>query len=75
MKAGEGIAKVSVIGLGMRGHAGIAQTMFETLAGKGINIEAITTSDIKISILIASEYAELAVRALHTAYGLDESDA
>jgi aspartate kinase len=72
IKAGEGIAKVSVIGLGMRGHAGIAQTMFETLAEKGINIEAITTSDIKISILIASAYAELAVRALHTAYGLDE---
>lgn len=72
MKAGDGIAKISVIGLGMRGQAGIAQTMFETLAEKGINIEAITTSDIKISILISSEYAELAVRALHTAYGLDE---
>ena len=75
MKAGDGIAKVSVIGLGMRGHAGIAQTMFETLADKGINIDAITTSDIKISILIAAEYAELAVRALHTAYGLDEGAA
>ena len=75
IKSGVGIAKVSVIGLGMRGHAGIAQTMFETLAGKGINIKAITTSDIKISILIASEYAELAVRALHTAYGLDKGAA
>ncbi len=75
IKSGVGIAKVSVIGLGMRGHAGIAQTMFETLAGKGINIKAITTSDIKISVLIASEYAELAVRALHTAYGLDEGAA
>lgn len=55
----------------MRSHAGVAQTMFKTLAEKGINILAITTSEIKVSVLIASEYTELAVRALHTAYGLD----
>ncbi len=65
------VAKVSVIGIGMRSHAGVAKTMFETLAAKGINIQVISTSEIKISVLIAAEYTELAVRALHTAYGLD----
>ncbi|MBX3504818.1 MAG: aspartate kinase [Parvibaculum sp.] len=65
------VVKVSVIGIGMRSHAGVAQTMFKTLAAKGINILAITTSEIKVSVLISSEYTELAVRALHTAYGLD----
>ena len=65
------VVKVSVIGIGMRSHAGVAQTMFKTLAEKGINILAITTSEIKVSVLISSEYTELAVRALHTAYGLD----
>lgn len=65
------VVKVSVIGAGMRTHAGIAQTMFKTLAEKGINIQVISTSEIKISVLIAAEYTELAVRALHTAYGLD----
>lgn len=65
------VVKVSIIGIGMRSHAGVAKTMFETLASKGINILAITTSEIKVSVLIASEYSELAVRALHTAYGLD----
>lgn len=65
------VVKISVIGVGMRSHAGIAATMFKTLAEKGINIQVISTSEIKISVLIEAEYTELAVRALHTAYGLD----
>jgi len=65
------IVKISVIGVGMRSHAGVAQTMFRTLAEKGINIQVISTSEIKISTLVGEEYAELAIRALHTAYGLD----
>ncbi|MDO8840617.1 MAG: aspartate kinase [Parvibaculum sp.] len=65
------VVKVSIIGIGMRSHAGVAKTMFQTLAEKGINILAITTSEIKVSVLISSEYTELAVRALHTAYDLD----
>jgi aspartate kinase len=65
------VVKVSVIGVGMRSHAGIAQRMFRALAEKGINIQVISTSEIKISVLIAEEYTELAVRTLHTAYGLD----
>jgi aspartate kinase len=65
------VAKVSVVGVGMRSHAGVAQSMFKALADKGINIQVITTSEIKISVLVAEEYTELAVRALHTAYGLD----
>ena len=65
------VAKISVVGVGMRSHAGVANTMFSTLAGKGINIQVISTSEIKVSVLIAAEYTELAVRALHTAYGLD----
>jgi aspartate kinase len=65
------VVKVSVIGVGMRSHAGVAQRMFRALAEKGINIQAITTSEIKVSVLIAEEYTELAVRALHSAYGLD----
>jgi aspartate kinase len=65
------VVKVSVIGVGMRSHAGVAQTMFRTLAEKGINIQVISTSEIKISVLIAEEYTELALRALHTAYDLD----
>jgi aspartate kinase len=65
------VAKVSVIGVGMRSHAGIAQRMFKALAEKGINIQVISTSEIKISVLVAEEYTELAVRALHTAYELD----
>jgi len=68
------VAKVSVVGIGMRSHAGVAQRMFATLAARSINIEVISTSEIKISVLIAEEYAELAARALHTAYGLDRSD-
>ncbi|HEY3778104.1 MAG TPA: aspartate kinase [Rhizomicrobium sp.] len=65
------VAKVSVIGIGMRAHPGVAQTMFRTLAEKGINIQVISTSEIKVSVLIAEEYVELAVRALHSAYELD----
>jgi aspartate kinase len=65
------VVKVSVIGVGMRSHAGIAQRMFKALAEKGINIQVISTSEIKISVLVAEEYTELAVRALHTVYGLD----
>jgi aspartate kinase len=65
------VVKVSVIGMGMRSHAGVAQKMFQTLAEKSINIQVISTSEIKVSVLIAEEYTELAVRALHTAYGLD----
>jgi aspartate kinase len=65
------VAKVAVIGVGMRSHAGLAQTMFQTLSDKAINILAITTSEIKISVLIAEEAVELAMRALHSAYGLD----
>jgi aspartate kinase len=66
------VAKVSVVGIGMRSHAGIAARMFKTLADKSINIQAITTSEIKISVLIDEAYTELAVRALHSAYGLDK---
>ncbi len=69
--ADESVVKVSVVGVGMRSHAGVAVTMFRALAERGINIQAITTSEIKISVLIAEEYLELAVRVLHTAYGLD----
>ena len=65
------VVKVSVIGVGMRSHAGMAQRMFRALADKNINIQVISTSEIKVSVLIAEEYTELALRALHTAYGLD----
>ncbi len=65
------VAKISVVGVGMRSHAGVAQKMFRALAEKAINIQVISTSEIKVSVLIADDYTELAVRALHTAYGLD----
>jgi aspartate kinase len=65
------VAKVSIIGIGMRAHPGVAQTMFRILAEKGINIQVISTSEIKVSVLIPEEYVELAVRALHSAYELD----
>jgi aspartate kinase len=71
LKPDSDVVKISVIGVGMRSHAGVAQQMFKTLAEKGINIQVISTSEIKVSVLIAAEYTELAVRALHTAYGLD----
>ena len=69
--SGSDVVKVSVIGIGMRSHAGVAAQMFKALADKGINILAISTSEIKISVLIDAAYAELAVRTLHTLYGLD----
>ncbi len=70
-----GVAKVSVVGVGMKSHAGVAATMFEALAARGINIQAISTSEIKVSVLIEEDYTELAVRVLHTAYGLDAEEA
>ncbi|RYY27994.1 MAG: aspartate kinase [Sphingomonadales bacterium] len=69
------VAKVSVVGVGMRSHAGVASTMFSTLGARGINIQAITTSEIKVSVLIDEDETELAVRVLHTAYGLDSEEA
>ena len=68
------IAKISVVGVGMKSHAGVASTMFSALADRGINIQAITTSEIKVSVIIDEDETELAVRVLHTAYGLDASD-
>jgi aspartate kinase len=69
------VAKISVVGVGMKSHAGIASTMFKALAERGVNIQAITTSEIKVSVLIEEDYTELALRVLHTAYGLDAEDA
>ena len=67
------VVKVSAIGVGMRSHAGVAAKAFRALADKGVNIRAITTSEIKFSVLIDAEYTELAVRTLHTLYGLDKA--
>ena len=72
IRVDEDVAKVSVVGVGMRSHAGVAQTMFRALADKGVKFHAISTSEIKISVLIDAAYAELAVRALHAAYGLED---
>jgi aspartate kinase len=72
VRVDEDVAKVSVIGVGMRSHTGVAKSMFEALAAKGVNIQVISTSEIKISVLIDAAYTELAVRALHAAYGLDQ---
>lgn len=69
------VAKISVVGVGMRSHAGVASTMFTTLGARGINIQAISTSEIKVSVLIHEDETELAVRVLHTAYGLDAEEA
>ena len=71
LKPDSNVVKISVIGVGMRSHAGVAQQMFQALSEKSINIQVISTSEIKVSVLIAAEYAELALRALHSAYGLD----
>ena len=68
----ENVTKISVVGMAMRSQPGVAKTMFETLAEKGINLAVISTSEIKISVLIDSEYTELAVRSLHSAFGLDD---
>ena len=72
--AQDDVTKISAVGMAMRSQPGVARTMFETLADRGINIEVISTSEIKISVLIAAEYTELAVRSLHTAFGLDDGD-
>ena len=71
MRSATDVVKVSVIGIGMRSHAGVASSMFKALSSKGINIEAISTSEIKISVLLNADYTELAVRTLHSLYGLD----
>ncbi|GIS02578.1 MAG: hypothetical protein CM15mP103_11290 [Gammaproteobacteria bacterium] len=68
------IAKVSVVGVGMRSHSGVAATMFKALADVGVNIQMISTSEIKISVIIEEKYLELAVRSLHSAFGLDTLD-
>ena len=68
------IAKVSIVGVGMRSHSGVATTMFETLSREGINIEMISTSEIKVSCIIDAKYTELAVRVLHEAFGLERQD-
>jgi aspartate kinase len=69
------VAKISVVGVGMKSHAGVASKMFTTLGERGINIQAISTSEIKVSVLIHEDETELAVRVLHTAYGLDAEEA
>ncbi len=68
------ICKVSIVGIGMRSHVGVASKMFRTLAEEGINIQMITTSEIKTSVVIDEKYMELAVRALHRAFGLDATE-
>jgi aspartate kinase len=73
--ADDRIAKVSIVGVGMRSHAGVASQMFESLANEGINIQLITTSEIKITVVIEERYLELAVRALHSGFDLDAPDA
>ena len=75
IKSDSNVTKVSVVGIGMRSHTGVAQTMFEALAERNINVEVIATSEIKISVLIDSEYTELAVRALHSAFELHKTPA
>ena len=75
IQAAPDMAKISIVGVGMRSHAGVAQKMFQILAEKGINIHVISTSEIKVSVLIDADYVELAVRALHAAYGLDDEAA
>ncbi|MEN3175538.1 aspartate kinase [Gluconobacter sp. OJA] len=74
LETSHNVVKISVVGVGMRSNAGLAATMFATLAERGINVQVISTSEIKISVLIDSEYKELAMRALHTAYGLDKKE-
>jgi aspartate kinase len=74
-EADDRIAKVSVVGVGMRNHSGVAAKMFQVLAREGINVDMISTSEIKVSCVIDEKYTELAVRALHTAFGLDSARA
>ena len=72
IRSDENVVKISVVGIGMRSHAGVAQTMFKALAEKNINIQVISTSEIKVSVLVGADYTELAIRTLHKAYGLDK---
>ena len=72
VESNQSIAKVSIVGVGMRSHSGIASKMFNTLAAEGINIQMISTSEIKVSCVIDDKYTELAVRVLHNAFGLDK---
>jgi len=72
--ADRNVVKISVVGVGMRSHAGVAQRMFSALAERSVNIQVISTSEIKVSVLISEDYLELALRALHTAYGLDATE-
>jgi aspartate kinase len=72
--ADDKVAKLSIVGVGMRSHCGVASTMFRTLAEEGINIAMISTSEIKVSVLIDEKYLELAVRVLHKAFALDQED-
>ena len=72
--ADRNVVKISVVGVGMRSHAGVAQRMFSALADRSVNIQVISTSEIKVSVLISEDYLELALRALHTAYGLDATE-
>jgi len=72
VQTNENIAKVSIVGVGMRSHSGIASQMFETLSEEGVNIQMISTSEIKVSCVIDDKYTELAVRVLHAAFGLDK---
>jgi len=73
MKGDDAIVKISLVGVGMRSHAGIANTMFDTLAQENINIRMISTSEIKISVVVDEKYLELGVRSLHAAFGLDDN--
>ena len=75
LRADAKIAKVSIVGVGMRSHANVAARMFKALSEVGVNIQMISTSEIKISVIIEENYLELAVRALHTAFGLEQSPA
>ena len=73
LKSEENVAKISIVGNGMRSHAGVAAQMFKILADKGVNIRVITTSEIKVSVLIDRDYMELAVRSLHDAFELESA--
>ncbi len=74
MSGDDSIVKISVVGVGMRSHAGIASQMFDALAAEGINIQMISTSEIKISVVVDEKYLELGVRTLHSTFGLDEGN-
>jgi len=75
VRSDENITKISIVGVGMRSHSGIASKMFQTLSNEGINIQMISTSEIKVSCIVDAKYSELAVRVLHEAFGLDRRDA